>query len=144
MRDLRDKLASIFLTGLALSILLAGCSLLRPNLRASAPPPEISYNSVTSNCATPDEVHRVPPSSLNPAPYLVLYFDQCLSRERIAVIVWPGESSDINVQFAHLLGLHFEESLSYRHRVGYRHINTGPLPDDDGTSWMIVYHIIPE
>ena len=126
-----------------MTMVATGCSFLRPNLNASQPPPEITYNSVQGSCSTPDEVHRVPPSPINPAPYLVLYFESCLSRDNIVVVAWPGENSDINTQFAHLLGLHFEDALSFRKHVGHTYTRVGPLSDTDGTAWMLVYHLTP-
>ena len=144
MKRFRETFASLALVIISVVMTLAGCSMLRPNLNATAPPPPIAYSAIVSNCSVPAETHQVPPSPLNPAPYIVMFFENCLERDKVIVILWPGENTDLNRQFGHLLGLHFKEALSFREMQGYSYERVGPISDDDETSWMLVYHLIPE
>jgi hypothetical protein len=144
MRKYRETFGNVALITLSVTLMLAGCSMLRPNLNASPPPPSITYSAIENGCPTPDEAHPVAPTSLNPAPYMVVYYEQCLSRKDVVVVVWPGEASNLNVQFGHLLGIHYQDTLSFRRSVGHTYERFGPFSNDDGTSWILVYHITPE
>ena len=144
MKRYRESFASLMLVVIIVVMTLAGCSMLRPNLNATSPPPPITYSAIVNNCSVPTESHQVPPSPLNPAPYIVIFFESCLERDKVVVILWPGENTDLNQQFGHLLGLHFKETLSFRELQGYTYERVGPIPDDDDASWMLVYHLVPE
>ena len=144
MKRYREVLSNLALVTLSVAMMLAGCSMLRPNLNATAPPPPISYTAIENTCTVPTEAHPVSPSPLNPAPYMVVFFERCLERDNILLIVWPGESSDLNVQFGHLLGLHFKETLSFRKMKGHKYERVGPISNNDETSWMLVYHLTSE
>jgi len=122
-------------------MLFAGCSWIKPNLKSPKLLPEISFTSLSKGCPEPVEVFNVPPSNLNPAPYRVARFENCLERPNIFIVLWPGENSEINAHFARLLGLHYKESYSFQRRVPVTHEEWGPLASDDGKTWMIVYQL---
>ncbi len=136
MRNFRKVALSTIITLVAFFSLLAGCSWLRPNIR---PAPPITFQSLESECSIPTEAHFVQPTEINPAPYRVVYFESCLGRDNLVLVLWPGEMSEINLQFAHLLALHFKESLSFKNRVGYSYESFGPYSNAEETVWMIVY-----
>lgn len=122
-------------------MLFAGCSMMRPNLRSPELLPDVSFVSVTESCTTPSRVYNVPPGRLNPAPIRVAFFDECLGRSNVFLVLWPGEGSEINVQFSRLLGLHFKENYSFERRVVVTHEEWGPFVSDDGNLWFLVFHL---
>lgn len=122
-------------------MLFAGCSWMKPNLQSPKLLPEVNFASVSKTCTTPDEVFDVPPSQINPAPYRLATFKNCLGRAHMFVVLWPGENNEINEQFARLMGLHFKESYSFDNKVAVTHTEWGPFASDDNRTWMLVYEL---
>lgn len=140
---------------LALSLMMAGCVSCNPKAPTVKPDvyENITADNIVSTCLEPADYYFIPGGLVVDTPMKVIRFKDCLSQPDLLIMSFPGENTEINRSYVHLMMLLYIDSV--RETTGahldWSLIRASQLTKVDGKDitaenevWFIIYKLSPK